>query len=161
ARHHAQEPVGEAAGLRALRAVTPEWTAAFAADLHLSAGDGEGLARAGEPLATGPRRTGRLFLPGDVFDPSISRDPPPLPALAPLFAAIRAAVAAGLRVDFLAGNRDFNFTRDHGDALGVAVAPTEELEVELDGARLRLLHGDQLLLDDKGYQRLKRVLRSA
>ena len=41
------------------------------------------------------------------------------------------------------------------------MAGAEELDVELDGARLRLLHGDQLLLDDVGYQRLKRVLRSA
>jgi UDP-2,3-diacylglucosamine hydrolase len=102
--------------------VTREWSAAFAADLHLSAGDGEGLARAGELLATCARRSARLFLLGDVFDLWISGDELSMPEFAPLFASIRSAVAAGLRVDFLAGNRDFNFTRAHGEALGVAVA---------------------------------------
>lgn len=141
--------------------MTREWSAAFAADLHLSAGDGEGLARAGELLSTCARNAARLFLLGDVFDLWISGDELAMPEFAPLFASFRAAAAAGLRVDFLAGNRDFNFTPAHGAALGVAVAGAEELDVELDGARLRLLHGDQLLLDDVGYQRLKRVLRSA
>jgi UDP-2,3-diacylglucosamine hydrolase len=141
--------------------VTRDWSAAFAADLHLSAGDGEGLARAGELLATCARNSARLFLLGDVFDLWISGDELSMPEFAPLFASIRTAVAAGLRVDFLAGNRDFNFTRAHGAALGVAVASEEEIDVELDGVRLRLLHGDQLLRDDVAYQRMKRVIRSA
>lgn len=141
--------------------MTGEWTAAFAADLHLSAGDGEGLARAAALLEECARRTGRLFLLGDVFDLWISGAELSMPEFAPLFSALRGAAAAGLRIEFLPGNRDFNFTRADGAALGVAVAEGEELDVELAGARLRLLHGDQLLRDDVAYQRMKRVVRSA
>jgi UDP-2,3-diacylglucosamine hydrolase len=139
---------------------TRSWSAAFAADLHLAASDADGVARATALVDVCARSTGRLFLLGDVFDLWISGDELSMGEFAPLFASLRRATAAGLAVDFLAGNRDFNFTAADGAALGVRVAADEEFDVDLDGSKLRLLHGDQLLQDDVAYQRMKRVIRS-
>jgi UDP-2,3-diacylglucosamine pyrophosphatase LpxH len=146
-----------------------EWTAAFAADLHLSAGDRDGVARATALVDLCARRCRRLFLLGDLFDLWISGAELAMPEFAPLFTALKSAAAGGLALDFLAGNRDFNFTAADGAALGVRVATSEEIDVEIDAStdvgggplRLRLLHGDQLLRDDVAYQRMKRVVRSA
>jgi len=145
-----------------------EWSAAFAADLHLSAGDGSGIARATALVDLCASRCGRLFLLGDLFDLWISGAELAMVEFAPLFAALKRAAAGGLAIDFLAGNRDFNFTAADGAALGVRVAAQEEIDVEIDveiddaagSLRLRLLHGDQLLRDDVAYQRMKRVVRS-
>lgn len=139
----------------------PRFSAAFAADLHLAASDATGVARASALVELCARSAARLFLLGDLFDLWISGAELAMGEFAPLFAALRSAATGGLAIDFLAGNRDFNFTAADGAAVGVRVAADEEIEVELDSQRLRLLHGDQLLRDDVAYQRMKRVIRSA
>jgi UDP-2,3-diacylglucosamine hydrolase len=137
------------------------WSAAFAADLHLAAADADGVARAVQLVELCALRAARLFLLGDVFDLWTSGVELGLEGFAPLFASLRAARDRGLAVDFLAGNRDFNFTHADGAQVGVAAHDEEELALELDGVRMRLLHGDQLLSDDVAYQRMKRVIRAA
>jgi UDP-2,3-diacylglucosamine hydrolase len=139
----------------------PRWSAAFAADLHLAARDAAGVARATKLVELCARSTRRLFLLGDLFDLWISGAELAMGEFAPLFSALTSAAASGLAIDFLAGNRDFNFTAADGAAVGVRVAADEEIDVELDAQKLRLLHGDQLLVDDLAYQRMKRVIRSA
>ncbi len=137
------------------------WSAAFAADFHLTPTHPEGIRRAVEWLRLCQARTSRLFLLGDVFDLWTSGAELSMPELAPLFDALRSAHATGVQIDFIAGNRDFNFTVADGAAVGIDVHVEEELRLEVDGLSLHLLHGDQLLRDDVGYQRLKWVLRSA
>jgi UDP-2,3-diacylglucosamine hydrolase len=136
------------------------WSAAFAADLHLSASDRDGIARATDLVELCARQCGRLFLLGDLFDLWISGAELSMAEFAPLFTALKSAAAGGLAIDFLAGNRDFNFTVADGAAIGVRVATDEEIDVTIDSVGLRLLHGDQLLRDDVAYQRMKRVVRS-
>ena len=136
------------------------WTAVFAADLHLAAADRDGIARAIALVRLCRERATRLFLLGDLFDLWTSGAELSLPELAPLFDALREAKAAGLAIDFLAGNRDFNFTAADGARVGIDVHGEEELALELDGRGFRLLHGDQLLRDDVAYQRMKSVIRS-
>jgi UDP-2,3-diacylglucosamine hydrolase len=137
------------------------WSAAFAADLHLAPADAGGIERAVRLVGLCAARSERLFLLGDVFDLWTSGAELELAELAPFFSALRAAGRGGLAIDFLAGNRDFNFTASDGARVGVTAHAEEELEVELDGRRLLLLHGDQLLSDDRAYQRMKKVIRAA
>ena len=137
------------------------WRALLVADLHLTPRDELGLARMIALLQLAAARAEQVYLLGDVFDLWLTGDELRLPEFAPLFAAFRAARAAGVALTFLPGNRDYNFTPADGAALGIDVVVGEELDVVLAGRRTRLLHGDQLLTDDRGYQRLKRVLRSA
>lgn len=145
-------------GLAANAAAKP-WDAAFAADLHLAAADGEGVERATRLVDLCRERAGSLYLLGDVFDLWTSGAELELAGFRPLFQALRGARERGLSIDFLAGNRDFNFTAQDGASVGVTVQAAEELAVTLAGRRLLLLHGDQLLLDDVAYQRMKRVIR--
>lgn len=137
------------------------WRTVLAADLHLTPADGPGIARMEQLLATVREQARRLILLGDVFDLWVSGAELRLAAFEGIFAAFRAARAAGVELTFLAGNRDFNFTAADGAALGIDVAAGEELDAELAGEPARLLHGDQLLTDDRGYQALKAVVRSA
>jgi len=136
------------------------WRAVVVADLHLTPRDATGLARMVALLRLATERARKVWLLGDVFDLWLTGDERALPEFAELFAAFRAARAAGVEVAFLPGNRDFNLTRDEGAAIGIDVVGGEEVDATLAGRRVRLLHGDQLLTDDRGYQLLKRVLRS-
>jgi hypothetical protein len=85
--------------------VTREWSAAFAADLHLSAGDGEGLARAGGVSRRAPfggsscSATSSTLDSGDELRRSSRR-----------FASFRRRRGGAAR-RLLAGNRDFNSHR--------------------------------------------------
>ncbi len=136
------------------------WQAAVAADLHLVPTDARGIARAVRLFELAAENARRLLLLGDLFDLWITGAELREPGYAPLFDALRRARAGGLAIDFLAGNRDFNFSRADGAALGIDVLPSERLDLELAGVPTRLLHGDQLLTDDHAYQSLKRVVRS-
>ncbi len=136
------------------------WRTLLAADLHLTPADGAGLGRIEALLALARERATRLVLLGDVFDLWLTGDERSVPEFQPLFAALRATRAAGVEITFLPGNRDYNFTKEDGAALGVDAVVGEELDLELAGVPTRLLHGDQLLTHDRGYQFMKRVVRS-
>jgi cytidylate kinase len=135
------------------------WQAAFAADLHLQAGDPRGIERACRLLRACSQRTSNLYLLGDVFDVWTSASLLRLAEMQSLYATFREVTGAGLSIHFLPGNRDFNLTAKVGTQLGFEVGG-EHLEVECSGRRFHLCHGDSLLTRDVGYQRLKRVLRS-
>jgi UDP-2,3-diacylglucosamine hydrolase len=154
--------VTAAGGAGAARATsTPkEWSAAFAADLHLAPADRDGIARAIQLVELCRARAERLWLLGDVFDLWTSGAELAMAEFQPLFAALRAARADGLAIDFLAGNRDFNLTARDGERAGMTAHAEEEVEVTLAGRRYLLLHGDQLLTDDVAYQRFKKFVRS-
>lgn len=137
-----------------------DYAAVFAADLHLQARDRGGLERAVRLLAHCRERTHHLYLLGDLFDLWTSAALLQMPEMQELFAAFRGAAEAGLRMTFLPGNRDFNLTPAVGRNLGLEVVG-EALVVEQGGNSVYLSHGDEYLLRDRGYQRLKRVLRSA
>ncbi|MBM4015553.1 MAG: UDP-2,3-diacylglucosamine diphosphatase [Planctomycetes bacterium] len=136
------------------------FAALLVADLHLTPADAPGLARLTEFLRLAPAHAPELWILGDLFDLWLTGDERALPAFAPLLAAFRAAAASGLVIRFLPGNRDFNFTRADGAAVGITVSEQEEVDATLGGTPTRLLHGDQLLTGDHGYQALKRVVRS-
>ena len=136
------------------------WRTVVAADLHLTPSDTQGLARMGALLAMASERAQRLLLLGDLFDLWLTGAERGVPQFASLFSALRAARAAGCSIEFIPGNRDYNFTRADGAALGIDVAADEELDAEFAGRKTRFLHGDQLLTDDHGYQFMKRLVRS-
>lgn len=136
------------------------WLALLVADLHLTPRDAQGLARMVALLDRAATHARTCFLLGDLFDLWLSGAERAIAEFAPLFAAFRRARDAGVAFVFLPGNRDYNFTAADGDPLGIEVASGEEIDVVLAGRRARLLHGDQLLSDDHGYQTLKVIVRS-
>jgi len=68
-------------------------------------------------------------------------------------------VQHGVQVDYVSGNHDFwmdDFFHKH---IGVTVH-RDVLEIEHEGVKLHLTHGDGLAPADRGYRFLKKVLRS-
>lgn len=129
-----------------------------ASDLHLSPQDAEGVARFVR-FADGPARgAGTVILAGDLFEvwthPSQADDP----GLRPVFDAVRRLVAAGVRVGFVEGNRDF----EASPALRAAgVEILDDVVVTGGGGDLRVVitHGDRLCVRDVRYQAFRRFAR--
>lgn len=103
---------------------------------------------------------GQLWVLGDFVEYWIGDDAGD-PTLNPVFDALRARIAAGTRVDFMRGNRDFLLGSTFGEHINATVHKDDELKVTLpNNETVLLMHGDTLCTDDVDYQRLRQMLRS-
>lgn len=126
-------------------------------DVHLSAAHPERTARLLAFLSAEAGRGGTLVLLGDLFDWWVGRGQEREPPAAEVAAALARLCAAGTRVCFQPGNRDFALTGLPGVPLEVW---PDVVRTSLGGRRALLTHGDLLVSGDAAYQRLRRVLRS-
>jgi len=141
----------------------------FVSDVHLltagSARAGERARAWGEFLDAAAARAAAgglaaLYVLGDLFDywfEARGRIPRGFRAECE---RIRGAVARGLRVVVLPGNRDFLLGAAFRQASGAETAPAG-LAVVAGGLRLHLTHGDALTLADRRYQLWRRLSRGA
>jgi len=130
------------------------------ADLHLDAADetgAQGCARWLGELSGCPR----LVLLGDLFDAWVGPAHAALPGARAVTGALAALARRGCAIDLVPGNRDFLLDAVFERAAGVALRPRGAVGRLPSGARLLLVHGDELCTLDRGYRRLKRVVRSA
>jgi UDP-2,3-diacylglucosamine hydrolase len=65
----------------------------------------------------------------------------------------------GVKIDYVSGNHDFWMGDFFETRMGIKVH-RDSLEMEYDGLRLYLMHGDGLAPADRGYRFLKRILRN-
>jgi UDP-2,3-diacylglucosamine hydrolase len=115
----------------------------FFSDVHLTPSDPGRTRRLAAFLAREAPRADELFILGDLFDYWIGPKHLHLPDYAEALAALRKA-AAGTRIVFLCGNRDF-YMRGFERATGVEVAPGRTRHrLEVQGRRVCLCHGDYL-----------------
>jgi len=68
-------------------------------------------------------------------------------------------VRHGVQVDYVSGNHDFWMGDFFTTEMGIAVH-RDTLDLEYDGKKLHLIHGDGLAKADRGYRFLKRILRN-
>ncbi|MHC4376445.1 MAG: UDP-2,3-diacylglucosamine diphosphatase [Planctomycetota bacterium] len=73
--------------------------------------------------------------------------------------ALAAATSAGLEIHLVPGNRDFLLGRSFSKRTGVRLHPRGFVG-QIAGERWVIVHGDELCTLDRGYLRLRRVLRS-
>lgn len=142
--------------------MSPE-AAVFFSDAHLGAEpkarEASREARLHEFLDTVAARASALYVVGDLFDFWFEyRTAIPSRPFQTLCALGRIR-RAGIPVTYLGGNHDFWIGRFLRDELGIEVREGA-LELELQGRRLWIHHGDGLIGGDVGYKVLKRVLRS-
>jgi len=103
---------------------------------------------------------GQLWILGDFVEYWIGDDAGN-PELASVFDAISALSAAGTRVDFMLGNRDFLLGDDFARQVNARVHKDDELLIDLpNNDKALLLHGDTLCTDDVEYLKLRQMLRS-
>jgi UDP-2,3-diacylglucosamine hydrolase len=137
--------------------------ALFIADLHLDLMSQSGPAEFVAWLAALPRIPDLVIL-GDLFDVWVGPAQARLPAAVLVLDALRAFRERGARIHVVPGNRDFLLDRSFEERSGARVQAEGFVAHwrRADGSLERCLaiHGDLLCTLDRGYQRLRRVLRS-
>jgi UDP-2,3-diacylglucosamine hydrolase len=128
-----------------------------AGDVHLSPERPDVAHRFEAFLEARVGRGGTLFLLGDVFDWWVGPRQAREDAARPVLDRLGAVAAAGTRVLFVGGNRDFAFRGE--EVAGVTVL-SDPVRTRWGSRRVVLTHGDLLCSADARYQRMRRVLRS-
>jgi len=99
-----------------------------------------------------------LYLLGDLFEYWAGDDD--LATLHPQLVAkaLRAVSASGVRIYWIAGNRDFLVGQAFADAAGLTLLP-EPYVAEIGGQRIALVHGDAQCTDDVKYMAFRAQVR--
>ncbi|WP_116473503.1 UDP-2,3-diacylglucosamine diphosphatase [Zobellella maritima] len=127
----------------------------FIADLHLSQARPDITAAFLRFMAEEAPRADALYILGDLFEFWIGDDEPN-PLHTSVSEACRACVEQGTPIYFVHGNRDFLLGREFAGRAGVTLLP-EHSVVELYGKPALVMHGDTLCIDDRDYQRFRRI----
>ncbi|MEW6072243.1 MAG: (d)CMP kinase [Planctomycetota bacterium] len=130
------------------------------ADLHL---DLEREAGLGAFLAWAERARGapRIVVLGDLFEYWFGMAQARSAGGRRVLAALAGLGAAGTAVEIVPGNRDFLLGRAFAAAARCRVHPAGLVGRLPGGADVLFLHGDELATLDRGYRRLRRLLRAA
>ncbi len=102
---------------------------------------------------------GSLFIVGDLFDFWFEYRRVILKGYFDVISQLYLLRHAGIDIYFILGNHDYWTNDFFGDYLGFKVYP-ESADVEIDGRKVHLTHGDGLLPADRGYRLLRRLLRN-
>ena len=126
----------------------------FLADVHLAENRPEITAAFRATLAALARDASAVYILGDLFDYYLGDD-----LASPLQQDIAAALAAlPCPLYYQHGNRDFLLGTAYAQTARLRILP-ERHTLTLGGRTVLLEHGDLLCTDDRGYQRLRRILR--
>lgn len=138
--------------------VSPSKRCIIAADLHCD-GSARRLAMLEALLRSCQENDADCYLLGDLFDVWLGPGQLSLPRTRREVEALRHACDSEIDVVVIPGNRDFLLDSSFEEATGVAVGG-DHLLLETGGQRWHLSHGDLFGTADRGYQRLRAVLRS-
>ena len=126
----------------------------FLADIHLAENRPEITAAFLDTLAAIARDADAIYLLGDLYDYWLGDD-----LATPYQQRIAAALAAlPCPLYYQHGNRDFLLGTAYAQTARLRILP-ERHTLTLGGHTVLVEHGDLLCSDDRGYQRLRRVLR--
>jgi UDP-2,3-diacylglucosamine hydrolase len=135
----------------------------FLSDAHLGAHprqeEAGREARLHQFLTSLPGRAAALYIVGDLFDFWFEYRTAIPRRHFPTLAALARLRDAGVAITYLNGNHDFWLGPFLRDDLGL-VTRENDMEVEAQGHRIWLHHGDGLVGGDLGYRMLKKVLRN-
>lgn len=101
----------------------------------------------------------KLFILGDLFDYWFEYKRVIQKGYFRTFTALQNLVDAGIEVHYFIGNHDFMHRDFFEKTIGV-ILHEKELEINLDGKKFFLGHGDGLVENDLGYKILKSILRN-
>lgn len=99
-----------------------------------------------------------LYILGDFFDAWIGDDDV-MPIAQQVAVALRQWRDNGVKVYFIAGNRDFLLGKNYALEAGMTLLPENTL-ITLYGKHYLLTHGDEMCTDDKFYQIYRRIMRA-
>ncbi|AMV71943.1 UDP-2,3-diacylglucosamine diphosphatase [Desulfuromonas carbonis] len=131
----------------------------FLADAHLRHPDDPSYRRLLAFLAEQRGQVRTLYLLGDIFDFWLGFRHTVYAAHVPLLAELRKLHEAGTELVCVEGNHDFHLGPYFSAELGARILP-DGGAVAIDGQQIYLAHGDLVNAGDRGYRRLRRLLRS-
>jgi UDP-2,3-diacylglucosamine hydrolase len=131
----------------------------FVSDLHLDASRPAATQAFYQFLNREARQVDALYILGDLFEYWIS-DGDPNPHYCKIIGALAALTSAGVKCYIMHGNRDFMLGRRFTQESGTTLLHDPTL-IYAGGQSVLISHGDMLCTDDLGYQRFRRVVRSA
>lgn len=130
-------------------------------DLHLDPEEEEHV-RAFEDWLESIAGAPRLVILGDLFEYWIGSAQAESPGGRSLLKALADCVAKGTGIEVIPGNRDFLLDHGFEQRTGCRLHRSGFTgRLGDSGLRGLFLHGDELATEDRAYQRLRRVLRSA
>jgi UDP-2,3-diacylglucosamine hydrolase len=101
---------------------------------------------------------GYLYIIGDLFDFWFEYKQAIPAAYLGVLSALRNLTDAGIQVIYLPGNHDFWLGDYLTRQVGVQIAG-DSLDIEHQGKKIHVVHGDGLAYDDLGYRIMKRIFR--
>ena len=138
--------------------IPKQGAAFFASDLHLSEQTPKTLEAFESWLASVAQPGALIFLLGDVFEVWYGDDYSD-PTTERVAHATRSAHAAGAKVYFMHGNRDFLLGEHFADNAEFEILPDPEFLL-INHQVVLITHGDQLCTDDRAYQQFRQQSRS-
>ncbi len=111
------------------------------------------------PLSGEPLRVDRLVVAGDFFDFWFARGGRVYPGFRPVIDRLAALTAQGLQITLCEGNHDFFLAEYFTRELGIEVFD-QWADLEMDGLRVLVSHGDTVDRANRKYLALRNFLRS-
>ncbi|MGN0921274.1 MAG: UDP-2,3-diacylglucosamine diphosphatase [Cellvibrio sp.] len=105
-----------------------------------------------------PNTADALYILGDFFDAWIGDDDDSTLAN-DVASALKKLNNRGIAIYFTHGNRDFILGKDYAARAGMTLLP-EVSEINLEGKKIILLHGDELCTNDHAYMALRAQMRN-
>ncbi len=131
----------------------------FISDVHLRGLNDECQKKFLEFLEEKRPHLARLFIVGDLFDFWVGYPATVYSAYFPILETLAGLRRDGVEIHYIEGNHDFHLGPFFKDFLGCKIYP-DEANVELDGLKIVLLHGDLVNQRDYGGRMLRAFLRS-
>lgn len=110
-------------------------------------------------LENAPKNLSDLYIIGDLFDFWVEYRYTIRSDYFSVLFSLKKLVQRGVKVHYLAGNHDFALGSFLKEIIGIDIYHNS-LEIEIQGKRVYLFHGDGLIKKDMGYRILKKVLRN-
>ncbi|MBU2492577.1 MAG: UDP-2,3-diacylglucosamine diphosphatase [Bacteroidetes bacterium] len=101
----------------------------------------------------------QLFILGDLFDYWFEYRRVIQKGFFRTFTALKSITDSGISVHYLIGNHDFMHRDFFEKEIGVKLYK-DELDINIEGKKFFLGHGDGLIKNDTGYNILKKILRN-
>ncbi len=134
----------------------------FISDVHLSAGRSN-LSSCKETkllqfLETKGAQAETIYLVGDIFDFWLEYASVIPRQYFTLLCHLRTLVSSGVRIEFITGNHDFWLESFFPDTLKIPVH-RNAIDVNLNGKRYYIAHGDGLFRNERAYRFFKRIIQ--
>ena len=130
----------------------------FASDVHLASDTPAITARFLRFLERARREAQAVYLLGDIFESWVGDEDLNLKAYQPVFAALRDTTSAGVKVYFMAGNRDFMVSDQVLASLGM-IRLDDPYVLSTTTWQFVLSHGDLYCTSDIKYQEFRAKVR--